>query len=70
VFIYLDESGDLGFKKGASNFFVITFIAMDNQTSLELKRKIKKAVLASNWLTSSLYYPSGSMLFAGLTRSF
>lgn len=42
MFIYLDESGDLGFKKGASNFFVITFIAMDNQTSLELKRKIKK----------------------------
>ena len=42
MFIYLDESGDLGFKKESSNFFVISFIAMSNQTSLKLKRKIKK----------------------------
>jgi len=42
MFIYLDESGDLGFKEGATNFFVISFITMDGQTLLQLKRKIKK----------------------------
>lgn len=42
MFIYLDESGDLGFREGATNFFVISFITMDNRTSLQLKRKIKR----------------------------
>ncbi len=44
MLIYLDESGDLGFnfKKGASAFFVISFVAMDEPISLELKRVIKK----------------------------
>ncbi len=42
MFIYLDESGDLGFKRESSKFFVISFIAMDTQTSLKLKRKIKR----------------------------
>ena len=42
TFIYLDESGDLGFKKGSSKYFVISFIAMDTKTNLILKRKIKK----------------------------
>ena len=42
IFIYLDESGDLGFKKGSSKYFVISFIAMDTKTNLILKRKIKK----------------------------
>ncbi len=41
TFIYLDESGDLGFNKGSSKFFVICFIAMDSQTNLILKRKIR-----------------------------
>jgi len=43
IFIYLDESGDLGFNKGSSKYFVISFIAMDTKTNLILKRKIKKA---------------------------
>jgi len=42
TFIYLDESGDLGFKKGSTKYFVISFIAMDTKTNLLLKRKIKK----------------------------
>lgn len=42
TFIYLDESGDLGFNKGSSKYFVISFIAMDAKTNLILKRKIKK----------------------------
>ncbi|PKP60051.1 hypothetical protein CVT91_05665 [Candidatus Atribacteria bacterium HGW-Atribacteria-1] len=42
TFIYLDESGDLGFNKGSSNYFVISFIAMNAKTNLILKRKIKK----------------------------
>jgi len=42
IFIYLDESGDLGFNKGSSKYFVISFIAMDTKTNLILKRKIKK----------------------------
>ena len=42
TFIYLDESGDLGFKKGSSKYFVISFIAMDAKTNLILKRKIIK----------------------------
>ena len=42
TFIYLDESGDLGFKKGSTKYFVISFIAMDTKTNLILKRKIKK----------------------------
>ena len=44
MLIYLDESGDLGFnfKEGASAFFVISFIAMDEPISLKLKRAMKK----------------------------
>ncbi|MEA2097581.1 MAG: DUF3800 domain-containing protein [Patescibacteria group bacterium] len=42
TFIYLDESGDLGFKRGSSKYFVISFIAMDAKTNLILKRKIIK----------------------------
>jgi len=40
-FVYLDESGDLGFSKGSSKYFVISFIAMDSKTNLMLDRKIK-----------------------------
>jgi len=40
-FVYLDESGDLGFSKGSSKYFVICFIAMDSKTNLMLERKIK-----------------------------
>jgi len=42
TFIYLDESGDLGFKKGSSKYFVISFIAMDTKTNLLLKRRIRE----------------------------
>lgn len=41
--IYLDESGDLGFNfgRGSSQYFVITFITMNKETSVSLKRKIR-----------------------------
>jgi hypothetical protein len=42
LFIYLDESGDLGFNKGSSKYFVISLIAMNPETNLLLKRKIIK----------------------------
>ena len=42
TFIYLDESGDLGFNKGSSKYFIISFIALDTKTNLTLKRKIKE----------------------------
>ena len=42
TFIYLDESGDLGFNKGSSKYFVIFFIAMNTKTNLVLKRNIIK----------------------------
>lgn len=38
--IYLDESGDLGFESGGSDYFVITFIAVENKTVL--KRAVRK----------------------------
>ena len=44
TFIYLDESGDLGFKKGSTKYFVISFIAMDTKTNLLLKRKIGRDI--------------------------
>ena len=42
TFIYLDESGDLGFSKGSSKYFIISFIAMDAKTNFTLKREIIK----------------------------
>ncbi len=42
LFIYLDESGDLGFNKGSSKYFVISLITMNPETNLLLKRKIIK----------------------------
>ena len=42
--IYLDESGDLGFVQGGSDFFVITFIAVPESKHLKrIVRNIKKA---------------------------
>ena len=42
IFIYLDESGDLGFNKGSSIYFVISFLVMDQYTNILLKRRIIK----------------------------
>lgn len=57
AYIFLDESGDLGFnfkKKGTSNFFVITFLFLDGdkkslekivkKTHAELNKKIKRRI--------------------------
>jgi len=40
MFIYLDESGDLGFRTGGSKYFVITFISVTN--NLQLERTIRE----------------------------
>jgi hypothetical protein len=57
AYIFLDESGDLGFdfkKKGTSDFFVITFLFLDGdkkslekivkKTHAELNKKIKRRI--------------------------
>lgn len=56
-YIFLDESGDLGFdfnKKKTSKFFIVTFLFMENnklsiekiikKTHFELKKKIKRKI--------------------------
>ena len=40
MIIYLDESGDLGFSSGSSNYFVITFLTAKDQKPL--KRAVQK----------------------------
>jgi len=40
MFIYLDESGDLGFKKGSSKYFIITLLKTKDEKSI--RRCIKK----------------------------
>ncbi|MEK6859224.1 MAG: DUF3800 domain-containing protein [Nanoarchaeota archaeon] len=41
-YIFLDESGDLGFKDKSSKFFVITLMCCDVHTEIEISRIIKK----------------------------
>lgn len=40
IYIYLDESGDLGFGKGGSNYFTIAFLATEEP--IKVKRAVKK----------------------------
>lgn len=43
VHLYIDESGDLGFKKGCSDYFVISCIKVDDEeTNKNLQRIPKK----------------------------
>jgi len=43
MYIYLDESGDLGFSKGSTKYFVISFIITKNPNYLKrIARKIKE----------------------------
>jgi len=41
-YIFLDESGDLGFKDSSSKFFIITLMCCDIKTEIEVSRIIKK----------------------------
>jgi len=41
-YIFLDESGDLGFKDKSSKFFTITLMCCDVKTEVEVNRIIKK----------------------------
>ncbi len=49
-YLYLDESGDLGFEKGASDHFIVTIIAIDDARKLEkiVKKKIKISLATPN----------------------
>lgn len=40
LYIFLDESGDLGFSKGGSNYFTIAFLATEKP--IKVKRVVKK----------------------------
>ncbi len=41
-YIFLDESGELGFKSSSSNYFVITLLSCDEGELYELRRILKK----------------------------
>jgi len=41
-YIYLDESGELGFSKASSRYFTITLLVCDPKAEQELQRVIKK----------------------------
>ena len=52
-YIYIDESGDLGTKKGSSKYFIITAIKVEDSKKLEkiikkTRRDFKKKMLTSN----------------------
>ena len=40
IYIYMDESGDLGFKKASSNVFVVSYITTNDPKILQ--RSLKK----------------------------
>ncbi len=40
MYIYLDESGDLGFRQGGTKYFTIAFVIMENP--IYFKRRVKK----------------------------
>ena len=50
VYVYLDESGDLGFgKRGSSNYFVITLLLIEDSTPIKrLVKKIRQRKLKKN----------------------
>jgi hypothetical protein len=37
--VFVDESGDLGFSKNATNYFIVAFLICDSSTSLKFKMK-------------------------------
>ncbi len=52
-YIYIDESGDLGTKKGSSKYFIIAAIKVEDSKKLEkiikkTRRNFKKKMLTSN----------------------
>ena len=52
-YIYIDESGDLGTKKGSSKYFIIAAIKVENSKRLDKiikknRRDFKKELLTSN----------------------
>jgi len=46
MYVYLDESGDLGFGQGGSRYFTIAFTAMENP--VPFRRCVKKVKIKHN----------------------
>lgn len=45
MYIFLDESGDLGFKKGSSKWFLFTLVVVDDARKLErIIKKVRKSL--------------------------
>ena len=45
MFIFLDESGDLGFSKRSSNWFLFTLVVVENPRKIEkIIKKIRKTL--------------------------
>jgi hypothetical protein len=57
AYIFLDESGDLGFKKeNSSNYFIITFLFVEN------KRTIEKVVSLTHKSLKKIHKKKGGVL--------
>ncbi len=44
VYLYIDESGDLGFSKGGSKYFILSCVKMDNEETNKQFRRIPKKI--------------------------
>ncbi len=45
TYVYLDESGDLGFEQGSTRYFTITFVIMEDPVPYR-SRSHRKALLS------------------------
>ncbi len=44
VYLYIDESGDLGFSRGGSKYFILSCVKMDNEETNKQFRRIPKKI--------------------------
>ncbi|MCX6345764.1 MAG: DUF3800 domain-containing protein [Armatimonadetes bacterium] len=59
---YIDESGDLGFGTGSSNYFVLAIVCVDSSNNDKLKRYVRK-------FRMSMRLPAGVEMKASNTNS-
>lgn len=67
VYLYIDESGDLGFKRNGSEYFIISCVKINNDgTNILFKRipkKIRQKTLSKKWKKlSELKFSNSSVL--------
>lgn len=60
MYVYLDESGDLGFSEGSTSFFTIAFVVLDDPT--DFKRCVKRTKI-------KYHIPPAEELKGATTRS-